>query len=196
MQAARSATSGIVLAGGAGRRMGRPKGALSLYNRPVILRASEILRPWCDYVCVVSRPEVDLPVLPAYAHALHDLPGPDAPLTGIVTGLAGVPGDDVLVLACDMPFAAPALEILAAAPAGVALMAAAHGRAQPLCARYPRTAALAVGLDLLAAGETRAMALPRALGAAPTAVPANSLANLNTPRDLAAAERRLSRVPS
>ncbi|MBM3665410.1 MAG: molybdenum cofactor guanylyltransferase MobA, partial [Actinobacteria bacterium] len=51
MQAARSATSGIVLAGGAGRRMGRPKGALSLYNRPVILRASEILRPWCDYVC-------------------------------------------------------------------------------------------------------------------------------------------------
>lgn len=177
--------SGIVLAGGAGRRMGRPKGPISVDGRPLAVGAGEILLFLCDYVVVVTRPEVPLLPLPSPLQVMYDRPGPDAPLTGMVTGLEAVPGDDVLVLACDMPAAAPAVAALAAAPAGRAVVAAADGCVQPLCARYPREAALAAGLALLDAGETRAMALAHALGAEPVPVPPSALCNLNTPADLA-----------
>lgn len=182
--AGRPRPSGIVLAGGAGRRMGRPKAPISLDGRPLVVMAAETLRSLCDYVVVVSRTDVALPVLPSGTHLAHDLPGPDAPLTGVVTGLAAVPDGDVFVIACDMPFAAPALRALATVPPGIAAVAAADGRPQPLCARYPRRQALLVGRALLDAGEERAMALPRAMGARQVEVPASALANLNTPDDL------------
>lgn len=186
MSTGRPMPSGIVLAGGAGRRMGRPKGPLLLDGRPLAAIAGEILSVMCDYVVVVTRPEIPLPAIPSSLRTIYDQAGPDAPLTGIVTGLAAVPRGDVLVLACDMPTAGPAVAALAAAPAGRAVVATAAGRVQPLCARYPRCEALAAGLALLGSDETRAIALADALGAEPVAVPASALANLNTPADLAA----------
>src|SRR5438034_7719003 len=96
---------GIVLAGGAGRRLGRPKAAIVLDGRTLVERALETLRPHCGTLVVVSRPEVELPSLDVAV--CFDRPGPDAPLNALATGLAALDTADALVLACDLPSAQP-----------------------------------------------------------------------------------------
>ena len=176
---------GIILAGGAGRRLGRPKAGVVLDGRTLVERAVESLRPHCEPLLVISRPEIELP--PLDATVLDDRPGPDAPLNALATGLAALDTRDVLVLACDLPSARPVVDRLALAPAGVAAVARerAGGRWQPLCARYPRVAALEVCERLLASGELRL--LPIIAELAPSAIDASAddLANVNSPDDLA-----------
>lgn len=174
--------AGIVLVGGAGRRIGAPKALLRLGGATLAERAVAIAAGVCDEVLVVTRPEV--PVHVAGARVVHDQPGPDAPLTGIATGLAAATADEVLVLACDLPFAAPAAAALLAGPQGSAAIATAGGRAQPLCARYPRRAALHAAHMLLASGSVRAFALAGALGARHVPVPPSTLFNINGTDDL------------
>ncbi len=192
MAAGHPMLSGIVLAGGAGRRMGRPKGPVVVGGVAMAQAAADLLRMHCDEVIVVGRRGIPLPPLdvPVYM----DRPGPDAPLTGMATGLGATACDDVIVLACDLPFAAPVVATLAAMPVGTAAVACAHGRPQPLCARYPRVPALAVADALLAAGRLPAMGLVRALAAARVTVPDDVLLNLNTQDDLRAARRRWAAV--
>lgn len=177
---------GAVLAGGPGRRLGRPKAGATLAGSTLVERAVEALRARCDEVIVVSRPEVALPALAA--RVVHDRPGPDAPLTAIATALAELRAPDVLVLACDLPLAGPALDALLSAPPGAAVAAAQDGSLQPLCARYPRAAALAACERLLAADRLAARGLLDALGALGIEAPGDALLNVNAPADLARAE--------
>lgn len=167
---------GLVLAGGAGRRFGRPKATVVLDGRTLVERAVEMLAARCGRVVVVGRSGVPLPVT-----FVLDRPGPDCPLNALATGLAAVGADEVLVLACDLPAAGPVLDRLLAAPA-VAVDPA--GRAQPLCARYDRRAALAAAETLLAGGTLRLLPLLDLL--APVWVPATAaeLHNITTPADL------------
>lgn len=174
--------SGIVLAGGAGRRVGGPKAHLRLGELTLVQHAAAMLAATCDEVVVVTRPEV--PVQVEGARVVYDRPGPDAPLTGIATGLAAASAEEVVVLACDLPFAAAAVGALVRAPAGRPVIATADGRAQPLCARYPRRVALQAADLLLGAGERRAFALAAALGAAHLPVPASAVLNVNGTDDL------------
>ena len=176
---------GIVLAGGAGRRLGRPKAGVVVDGRTLVERAVETLRPHCASLLVVSRPEVELPALDVMVCC--DRPGPDAPLNALATGLAALDTGDVLVLACDLPCAPPVVARLARSPSGTA--AAARDRSsrqwQPLCARYPRLAALEVCERLLASGGTRLLPLIEALEPSPIDATAEELANVNSPADLA-----------
>ena len=188
MRAGRPALSGIVLAGGAGRRMGRPKGGVVLDGITMARHAVDMLRPHCDQVIVVGRRGIPVPRVDVPVHM--DGPGPDAPLTGIATGLGVVTGTDVLVLACDLPFAGPALAALAGAGPGVAAAAFDGRRLQPLCARYPRSRALAACRALLLSGSAAAMELARALDAAAVPVEPAVLFNVNTDQDLITARQR------
>jgi molybdopterin-guanine dinucleotide biosynthesis protein A len=178
---------GIVLAGGAGRRLGRPKAGVVVGGRTLVERAVDLLRPHCGSLVVIGRPEVALPPLHVPVH--HDRPGPDAALNALATGLAVLGTDDALVLACDLPAAGPVVDRLAAVAPGTAAAARERGggRWQPLCARYPRRAALEACDALLAEGELRLLRLLDAL--APVAVDASpgDLANINSPSDLARA---------
>jgi len=177
--------AGIVLAGGAGRRLGRPKASLPLGGSTLVERSIAALEARCDEVVVVTRPGVPLP--PLGVRVLMDRPGPDAPLTGLATGLGATTADEVLVLACDLPMAAPALERLLAERSRTPLVAWAPGAGlQPLCARYPRARALAVADDLLTAGAVAMRDFVAAIGAERVLVPDPALANVNTPGDLAA----------
>jgi molybdopterin-guanine dinucleotide biosynthesis protein A len=176
---------GAVLAGGPGRRLGRPKAGAVLAGRTLVERAADAMGTRCDEVIVVSRPDVPLPALAA--RVVHDRPGPDAPLTAIATALAELGAPDVLVLACDLPLAGPALDALLAAPPGAVVAAGPDGIRQPLCARYPREAALAACERLLADGRLAARGLPDALGARTVAAPGDALLNVNSPADLARA---------
>jgi molybdopterin-guanine dinucleotide biosynthesis protein A len=178
-----------VLAGGAGRRFGRPKADVILAGRTLVERAVDLLSARCRRVVVVSRPEVRLPALAV--PVVHDRPGPDAPLAALASGLAALDGEDVLVLACDLPLAAPALDLLLATPPGLAVVAVAGGRPQPLCARYPRRRSLAACERLLAAGALRALGLLAELGAVTVEARDDWLLNVNAPADLERARRAL-----
>jgi molybdopterin-guanine dinucleotide biosynthesis protein A len=174
-----------VLAGGPGRRFGRPKASVELLGVTLVERAVGLLEPRCARVVVASRPGVPLP--PLAVPVVLDRPGPDAPLVAIATGLAALEAGDVLVLAADLPLAGPALDALLALPPGVPVVAAEAGRPQPLCARYPRERALAAAERLLAEGRLAARGLPDALGATRIEPGGDVLLNVNTPADLARA---------
>jgi molybdopterin-guanine dinucleotide biosynthesis protein A len=85
---------GGILAGGASRRMGRPKHTLTLGDgRPMIEHVRDALAAVCDDVVVVGGDEADL--------ADHR-PG-DGPLAGIETLLSSGRDTNYLVCPCDMP---------------------------------------------------------------------------------------------
>ena len=130
-------------------------------------RAARALEPHCSEVVIVGGVD-DAGPFGALVDALAD----DA---------------DALVLACDLPLAAPVIARLAARQGNVVAVDP-DGRVQPLCARYASDAAR-VGRELLGAGERRVTALPAALEAAREPATAAELLNVNTPADLDAALR-------
>jgi molybdopterin-guanine dinucleotide biosynthesis protein A len=167
---------GLVLAGGAGVRFGRPKATVVVDGATLVERAVAALTPHCRRVVVVGRSSVPLPV-----PSIDDRPGPDCPLNALATGLAALDADEVLVLACDLPGAAPVLDRLSRAPS---VAVDPEGRAQPLCARYARLPTLSAANRLLKSGTLPLLALLDVL--APTGVPATAaeLHNITTPADL------------
>ena len=75
---------GVVLAGGAGTRVGgADKGLLPLCERPLVEHVIERLRPQCDRVLIVANRSVD--DYTHYAPAIHDeTEGHAGPLAGLV----------------------------------------------------------------------------------------------------------------
>jgi molybdopterin-guanine dinucleotide biosynthesis protein A len=173
---------GIVLAGGAGRRLGGPKAAVRLGGLTLVERAVATLAARCRRVVVVTRPGVPLP--PLAVPVVEDIPGPACALRALATGLGALDAEEVLVLACDLPLAGPVLDALLAAPGGTAVAGAAGGDPQPLCARYPRAEALAAAERLLASGALAARGLLGALGARLVDAEGPALLNVNAPADL------------
>ena len=187
MTAAGRPLAGLVLAGGSGSRLGRPKATVVVRGRTLTERAVDLLAARCNPVVVVSRPDVPLPSLGV--PVVFDRKGVRGPMNALATGLAAVDTDDVLVLACDLPFTGPVLDRLAAAPPGTAV-AARDDRVQPLCARYPRLATLEACRKLSAQGVRRMTSLLITLDATSIAADDGELFNLNTPADLDAARLR------
>jgi molybdopterin-guanine dinucleotide biosynthesis protein A len=116
---------------------------------------------------------------------------PRHPVAGIVAALRGAAGRPVLVCAADLPLVTVALvRAIAAAPAhgAPAVVPEVGGRLEPLLARYEPTA-----LDALAGADPAAplREIVSALAPATLALDAAALFNVNTPADLAEAERRL-----
>lgn len=187
--------TGIVLAGGASRRMGRDKAALSLPDGPTLARRAAdrlaAVRPEITEVAVADRGRGLIPGLPS----LPDGPGA-GPAAGLLGAARAYPGRPLLALACDLPGVPAALLAALAAFQGDCDWAAprlAPGRAEPLCALYS-PAALAVlerrvaggRLDLqgLAEEELRVRWLESEELAAFGRVE-EVFFNLNTPEDLA-----------
>src|SRR5207237_6097471 len=97
----RDGRDGVVLAGGAGRRLGRAKATVVLVGRTLVERAVDALAPHCGRIVVVTRAAVPLP--PLDAETVLDGPGPPCPLNGLATGLAAGDSEQVLVLASHLP---------------------------------------------------------------------------------------------
>jgi molybdopterin-guanine dinucleotide biosynthesis protein A len=174
---------GVVLAGGASRRMGRDKAALAVDGETLAARAARRLLGVCPRVAIADGGRGLVPGLPSL---------PDAPAAGPAAGILGAarawPGHPLLVLACDLPGVSEALlrELTRRPPFGDALDAGDAGNAgdatdafadpaadpdwvvprwerglEPLCALY-RPAALAA----LAAAVERGIAAPHRLAEA------------------------------
>ena len=195
-----SDTVGAVLAGGAGRRMGGGgKATVELAGRPLAAYPTAALRAVCERVVIVCKPGTPLPALPG-VDVWEEPEEPRHPLTGIVHALRRA-RTAVLVCAVDMPFvtAEACFALLAAGRAAGAerggmgppgVVARSGGRLQPVFGLY-RLQALAT----LEASAPDASLTATVAALAPLAVdlPESLTRSVNTPADLAAAERRLAR---
>jgi len=94
---------GVVLTGGAGRRMGRSKGDLRVRGVPLAQRAATVLWPYCSSVLISVEPGGlnPAPTFPAIEDAR---PAGRGPLAGIEAAFEATGGSDLLVLACDYPY--------------------------------------------------------------------------------------------
>lgn len=181
--------AGLLLTGGAGRRMGRDKAAIALEGLSLAERAASVLAQVCDPCVEVGPGRSGLAVV-------QEVPPGSGPLAGIGAGWHALRiehGHDgaVIAFACDMPRVPPALlRLLAEADTPDSVVPEAGGRLQPLCARYSREA-LATADRLVAAGERSMHALLEAIPYRRLAeadwaavAPPDAFHDLDTPADL------------
>lgn len=128
--------TGLVLAGGRSRRMGRDKATIEVGGEPLVVRVARRLEPVCQRILIASGDGRRLGNV-AWAQIADARPG-SGPLAGIVAGLecAGTPL--VAVVAVDLPDADPrVLDQLARLWQGEAAIVPLVGeRAQPLHGVY------------------------------------------------------------
>jgi molybdopterin-guanine dinucleotide biosynthesis protein A len=187
-----------ILAGGAGSRMGKPKAMVELAGRPLIAYPLAAAREAGLDVAVVAKRDSPLPALEC---RIFDEPDePRHPLTGILAALDAAADRPILALACDMPFVTAELLAWLASrePPSVPRV---DGRLEPLLALYGPHAAAA-----LRGALAEELPLREAIAAlAPTEIGGDELArfgdpgrlafSVNTPDDLAEAERILGGEP-
>ena len=94
-------TIGVVLAGGEGRRFGRPKGEVLLGGSTLADRAARALKPLCGSVIVSVASGTANPA-PGYP-VVEDQGPRRGPLGGLAAAFASTGQADLLVLACDYP---------------------------------------------------------------------------------------------
>jgi molybdopterin-guanine dinucleotide biosynthesis protein A len=94
--------TGIVLAGGASRRMGRNKAWVELDGKPLVVRVIDALRKVSTETIVVTNNEVEYRGL--NVRAVPDVYPGKGSLGGLYSGLKAAENDWVFAVACDMPF--------------------------------------------------------------------------------------------
>jgi len=148
--------AGLLLTGGASRRLGTPKATLVLGGEQLVDRASRVMSNVCDPVFEVGSGFGVLPLV-------RDDPPGRGPLAAVADGGAALVAHGhvgaTLVLAVDVPGADIALLTwLAAHPSEHSVVPRVAGMAQSLCARYSAEA-LVVARQLIDAGERSMRAL-------------------------------------
>lgn len=191
----RPVSVGAVLAGGQSSRMGRPKAMVELGGRPMLARVVGTVGSAGLEPIVVAKPDSELPHVDC--RVLSEPDQPRHPLTGLVTALSASAGRGVVVIACDMPLVpAKLLTWLAALEESVAVCEV-GGQLEPMLGRYSPAVAeeLAESLERGAPMRQAVSALePYVVSESQIARfgdPARIVFNVNTPSDLAAAERLL-----
>jgi len=185
---------GLVLAGGASRRMGRDKATLDYGGRSQLASAYALLARHCERAFVsVRADQVSEPARAALPQIVDGAAG-SGPIAGIAAAQAAHPEAAWLVVACDLPFLGDAtlehlVERRGSSPI-TAFRSTHDGLPEPLCAIYepatrgplqeaiaqgrlcPRKFIIASGVPLLEQPDPAA------------------LDNVNTPEDYAAAAAR------
>ena len=184
----------LLLTGGESRRMGRDKATLVVGGAGLAARTAALLVQVAAPVLEVGPQHTSLP-------SVQESPPGGGPLCALAAGWAGLVELDcpdsaaVLVVATDLPrLTAGLLAWLACHPGpGCVVPLDTHGRAQPLCARYP-IAILGLAAGLVGAGKRSIQALlaeaqvtwVTPLMWQPAAGDPDALCDIDTPADLAA----------
>jgi molybdenum cofactor guanylyltransferase len=162
--------SGILLAGGASRRFGRPKVVEPLDGAPLFHRPLRALIDSCDEVVIVLEPdaaELQLPTGADRVRFVRDRIAYEGPLAGTRVGLQDVHRDYAVVVAADMPgLTAQLLSLMAGralSPGRKAVVLSDDAGARPLPAVVMVAPALTLARALLESGERRLRALVEGL---------------------------------
>ncbi|MBW2091884.1 MAG: molybdenum cofactor guanylyltransferase [Deltaproteobacteria bacterium] len=144
--------TGLILAGGASRRMGQPKAQLELSGQKIFERVRSKLAPICQEIILVTNRPTDF--LDCDLEIVQDLVLGRGPLGGLATGLLYAHYPWSLALACDLPFVKTeildylAQRALAASPGPRALIPEHKAGWEPLVAVYSKSC-LKAALKLL-----------------------------------------------
>jgi molybdopterin-guanine dinucleotide biosynthesis protein A len=151
--------SGLILAGGSGRRLDAFKPELTVGGRPLILRVVAALRPLTQEIVIVHGPE-------DYRERLEGMMGDvrfvgdegEGPLAGLACGAQAARGDWVLVAPADAPFLSSQLygRLLEEAQTSEGCIPPVEAKDNALIGAYQRQALLRVSEPLLRQGEKAA----------------------------------------
>jgi molybdopterin-guanine dinucleotide biosynthesis protein A len=132
-------TTGIILAGGRSRRMGRDKAALPFGDLPLLAWMVQRVGKVCRPVIVVAREAGAYRDCGATVIA-DGWPG-EGPLVGLHAGLMATATEYAAAVACDLPLVEPALlaALIDRAPGWSAVVPEALGNVHPICAIYKRS---------------------------------------------------------
>ena len=170
---------GVVLAGGQSTRFGSDKALAELNGHTLLNHAYDALTGFCELVVVAGRAQ-------GPGHCIPDWPHDNmGPLGGIAAALRYARDETYeSVLTCgvdSVQLPENLLELLSPAPAYV--------DSQPVIGHWPVGAVDAIETLLLADTKHSMLAFAGAVGATAVKIAAKP-ANINTPADLAAMERR------
>lgn len=195
--------TGLILAGGKSRRMGRPKADLDLGGDSLIKRVIDSVKPLCQEIIIVTNKPTDF--LELNFKTVRDLVPGQGPLGGLATGLFYSRSRWTLAVACDLPFLnenvlIKLVETAMAAKRGPrAIVPRTEAGWQPLVAAYSREC-IGPARDLLSRGGKKLddlrnngviwVDLPEAeiRGADPELV---GFTNINTPDELEQARTKI-----
>lgn len=189
----------IVLAGGAGRRLGRvDKATITIGDRTLLDRALEaVAEASCRVVVGPNRPGN----LPSGVIRTQEQPPGGGPVAAIEAGLAHVANEVLVVLACDMPLiTAEVVDELIETLAGFtgsqadgALLRDKQGRRQPLAAAYRSTSLRRALTHLPATGDASMRELVSGLELVEVPAPEGSAVDCDTWESVAACRAELLR---
>ncbi len=104
------ATTGIVLAGGMGRRMGSvDKGLALLHGKPMVEHVIERFAPQVDALIINANRSTEAYAKYGYRVVGDAVGGYAGPLAGLHAGLSAAETDFVVTVPCDSPFLPPDL---------------------------------------------------------------------------------------
>jgi molybdopterin-guanine dinucleotide biosynthesis protein A len=157
MDGHRDRIGGLILAGGAGRRMGgADKGLLAWHGAPLVAHVASRLRPQVAAIAISANRNLEAYAPFADRVLVDAVGGFRGPLAGIAAGLADCAQPWLLCVPVDLPLLPSdlAARLRVAAEAAGAMLAVAHdgGRRQVLCALL-RPALAASARDALARGD-------------------------------------------
>jgi molybdopterin-guanine dinucleotide biosynthesis protein A len=167
----------VILAGGAGRRIGGGKPLRMLGGETLLARALTLARSWSDEVLI--------------ADGKTDVLGLEGPLGGVAAAL-GLDGD-VLTIPCDMPFLPADLPERLGRTSAPAAVAESGGRLHPVCALWRAHAGESLAA-YAASGRRSLHGFAEAVGYEAVAWrtdPFDPFFNVNDANDLARAEAML-----
>ncbi|MDQ8022163.1 MAG: molybdenum cofactor guanylyltransferase MobA [Moraxellaceae bacterium] len=181
------AITGVILAGGAGARMGgQDKGLMSLHDRPLASWAIERLAPQVSELLIIANRNLE-----AYRElgqpVVQDLrAGHLGPLAGIEAALAAARRSWIITCPVDAPLLpADYVQRMSIAAAGRAAVASVGGHPQPVYALLPRNSLPSLRAFLTAGGRKTLLWL-QSLGAVTVDLSehAHGFADADTPQDL------------
>lgn len=176
-----TAFDGVILTGGASRRMGQDKAFVEVDGLPLVLRVANALSEAAS-VTAVGGDVVALSQLGLEAEP-DDYPG-EGPLGGVAQALTLGTTDVVVVVACDMPFlnGATVRALVESIGDHDVVVATVDGHRQPTLAAWRRGVPVA---DAFAQGERSPMRLLDTLHVVEVALPDPRIAlDVDTPDDL------------
>jgi molybdopterin-guanine dinucleotide biosynthesis protein A len=129
---------GVLLAGGAGRRLGGDKARVALAGRPLAQWALDALREVLDDVVVACRLDTELPALRGVSEAWVEPDGPRGAIHGIISALREARGRPIVACSINLPLVTAAVVRSLADVAGTrpAIVPEVGGTLQPLVARW------------------------------------------------------------